>query len=303
MLLSVVLGNQSLIKNEWEIVEDNYGNSIITNSSIRQKIRLGKNVEKKLDVAYSSSYAKAYNIGTNTFVSNNYSNMNLSLMNFWTNDEEDLKLHSDDNIMFITLSNRNYKLLGYDNYGNEIVQTYKKNNEYQGCAFTFKYFNCKLFKVFAKDFTMNKFVEIIVGIDEEGKVYTTKTVVEDKNTIFRLSNTFKNLTKNKKSIHFKMSTESGRLLTKAYITDADSKDVALELTKDVKGAEIVVLEGVDGNLTENDIRNIENIIHNNTRALTLIGTDVPRDFCRNYKILYLFKYDDTTGVLRCLKSN
>ena len=106
MLFSVVLGNQNLIENEWKIVEDNYNNSIITNESIRQKIRTGKNVEKKLDPAYSSASVKAYDIASNTFVSNNYSNMNLTLMNFWSDDEEKLNLHSDDHIMFITLSNR-----------------------------------------------------------------------------------------------------------------------------------------------------------------------------------------------------
>ena len=303
MLFSVILGNQGLITNDWELIEDKYKNTLITNNSIKQKIRLGKNVEKKLELAYSSANTKAYYLGTSTFISNNYSNMNLSLMNFWSQNEEDLELHSDDHIAFITLSNRNYKLLAYDNLGNEIVQTYKKINEYQGCAFTFKYFGCKLFKIYAKDLNLNKYVEILISVDDEGKIQVTKDVVEEKNLVFKLNTTFKNLVRNKRVIHFKMSTESGKLLTKAYITDKDSEAVARELTKDINGAEIVVIEGDSQKLTDNDIKNINSIIHSNTRAVTLIGTDLPRDFCKNFRILYLFKYFDDNGVLRCIKSN
>ena len=290
MLFSTIIGNKNLVSNEWKIVEDRYGNSIITNPNIKQNIRIGKNVSKDLDMVYDRDNNVAYNIGTNTFISNNYSNMKLSLMNFWSSDEEVMKLHTDDHIMFLTLDNRNYRLIGYSNCGNEIVQTYKNNGIYQGCAFIFKSFDDSVFKLRVEDLKLREVVELVVGIDEDGYVFVAR-------------NTVRNNRPNNRFVHFKISTDSGKVMTKAYITDADSKETALELTKDVKGAEIVVLEGNGDRLTNNDVRNIENIIHDNTRAITLIGTDVPKDFCKKYKILYLFKYFDDNGELRCLRSN
>lgn len=291
MLFSTIIGNRDLVANEWTVVEDRYENSIITNPNIKQNIRIGKNVSKNLDLVYRKDNVVAYNMGTSTFISNNYSNMKLSLMNFWSSDEEVMKLHTDDHIMFITLDNKNYRLIGYNNCGNEIVQTYKSNGVYQGCAFVFKSFDDSLFKLRVEDLKLRETVELVVGIDEDGYVFVTRNTVRNQR---RPMNKF---------VHFKISTESGKVMTKAYITDADSKQTALDLTKDIKGAEIVVLEGDGERLTPNDVRNIENIIHDNTRAITLIGTDVPRDFCSKYKILYLFKYFDDNGVLRCLRSN
>ena len=42
---------------------------------------------------------------------------------------------------------------------------------------------------------------------------------------------------------------------------------------------------------------------NRIKAITAVGVDVPYDFCKEYSILYLFKYDIETNKLTCLKSN
>ena len=42
---------------------------------------------------------------------------------------------------------------------------------------------------------------------------------------------------------------------------------------------------------------------NRIKAITAVGVDVPYDFCKEYSILYLFKYDIETHKLTCLKSN
>ena len=81
MLYSVILGNleNSEINNNWTLANDDYNNTFITNVSIRQKIRLGKNVEKKLnEIKNNSQNTAIYKIAKNTFLSNNNKNMNLS---------------------------------------------------------------------------------------------------------------------------------------------------------------------------------------------------------------------------------
>lgn len=301
MLLSIVLGNQNEIKNDWELVEDRYGNSIIGNSYLKQKIRLGKNVEKKLDKVYSSSNAVAYDIADNTFISNNQSNMNLALIKYWNKDQELIDQFTHDNILYITFSNKSYKLISYDNLGNEIVQTYKKIGEYQGCAFTFKYFGCNLFRLYAKDLVMNKFVEIVISIDENGKVSVVKNVIEDRDILNKVRNEAKAL--NRRFVHFKVSTESGKLLTNTYITTKEHEELVDEITDDITNVNIIVVENVDGKLVTEFGDDISELLRPNSRAITTVGVDLPKDFCKNYKILYLFDYDVETAKLTCIRSN
>ena len=304
MLFSVILGEQNGIDNNWEVIEDNYGNTIIANNSIRQKIRLGKKVDKKFEKVYSDGEANSYNIAENTFISNNYSNMNLSLMNFWHEDKEIQEQHNDDQICFITFTNNKYKMISYDNFSNEIVQTYRKINEYQGCAFTFNYLGCKLFRIYAKNLVINKFVDILISVDENGKIVIDETVVEDKEQLNSLRSQFKSL--NKRINHFRITAESGKLLTKAYITDTAHKDFTLELLTDVPNADVIILEtSKPGELSDSDKEVVDFVLekNKNLRAITVVGTELPRDFCKEYKLLYLFKYDTTINQVVCLKSN
>ena len=168
MLLSIILGDQnSSVTNDWSLTTDEYGNTFISNESIRQKIRLGKKVEEKLETLFSSSNMKGYNITENTFLSNNNKNMNLSLMNFWSNDKEVLENHKDDNVIYITFLNKNYKMISYDTCGFKVIQTYRKKDEYQGLAISFKDLGVCVFSMYAKDLVMNRFVKITINSNSQ----------------------------------------------------------------------------------------------------------------------------------------
>jgi hypothetical protein len=48
---------------------------------------------------------------------------------------------------------------------------------------------------------------------------------------------------------------------------------------------------------------VESIVDRKIRAITTIGCTLPKDFCKKYKILYLFSYDPKTNESVCIKSN
>ena len=78
MLLSILVGGvETDVTNEWGLTTDSYGNTFMSNESIRQRIRLGKKVDTKFDKVYSSSNASCYDFAKNTFLSNNNKNVKL----------------------------------------------------------------------------------------------------------------------------------------------------------------------------------------------------------------------------------
>ena len=101
-------------------------------------------------------------------------------------------------------------IISYDNMDNEIVQTYRKAKHYQGCAITFKYFDCNLFSMYCMNKKIDKFVELRVCIYENGKVYVRETDVIDKNVLNGLKKQYNRMTNGR---HFKITAESGKLLT------------------------------------------------------------------------------------------
>ena len=327
MLYSVIIGNQSKIFNNWEIKNDDYNHPLICNDSIRQRIRLGKNVPKNLELDYScanvkafkieeeteedSSYANAvaYKISGKNFISNNNKNMNLTLLNFYSKDEEVMETHVNDNIVYITLVNENYTLVDYLSEV-DIAQTYRKTGQYQGCVLTFKEKpeDGTIAVLYCKDLKKNRFVSIVVSFTDKGRLVVEKQGI-DKNYLKTLRGLYKKLQEKKRQEQFRIQVPDGKLLTSLYITGSgEAYNTMYERTKDDKHAVVIQLD--QSKLDENYLEDhkvkkflTEQITEKRIRAVTFYGVKLPWSFCKDFNIMYLFEYDAENDRLNCVKSN
>lgn len=304
MLYSVILGNlkDSEINNSWTLTNDDYKNTFITNKSIRQKIRLSKNVEKKLDEIKTDSQNTAiYKIARNSFLSNNNKNMNLSLMNFWTSDENIRKEHIDDNVLYVTFLNKDYTLLDYITYRNEVIQTYRQKDIYQGLAISFKDTKEYKFSMYAYDKRNKKYVDIGIYFDDNGKLIVKENI----------DTTFAGKMKNSKKLrHFRIDVNE--FPTNTFIVDKKYEEIMKEKISNIPNFNIITLEDGIKDLNDNNSDEFKNSLHelftesivnNRVRAITTVGVKLPKTFCRTYNILYLFDYDIKNEILKCIKSN
>lgn len=332
MLFSVIIGNQQKVANDWEVRKDEFEQSYIHNDSIRQRIRLGKNVPKHLTVDYScanvaafkfedepeealdATYAdvRAYKIANKTFISNNNKNMNLALINFYSKDKAVMEAHKEDHIMFVTMVNDNYELVDYFAYeGVDIIQTYRKKGLYQGCVVSFKEApeEGDLLRLYVKDKVKNRFVSIDISMTDKNRILVHKEgIVKDYlKTIRRI---YKTLESKKKQEQFKIRVPEGKLLTRVYITTYSHEAELADILKD-KGIKNFVIISIDQDkltkdyLKVDEIRNTLNaeIRDERIRAVTTYNIDMPWSFCKDFNIMYLFSYDGKKDLLTCLKSN
>jgi len=308
MLLSMILGDQNTgITNEWNMVTDSYGNAFISNESIRQRIRLGKNVKKVLDKVYENNGVVGYNMANTTFLSNNNKNMNLSLMNFWSKDPEVKANHKDDNVLYITFLNKDYKMIEYST-GYEVIQTYRKKDEYQGLAVVFKDCQNIIFKMKALKLETNEFVEIIVSGDENFIISSQCSTITDKRLINILKGKMKKL--GNRVNHFVMDVD--RFPTNTFIIDDKYAEQMESLLSTIPNAHIISLIGGSAAFAEERTEDEKaainalmqsQIVDERVRAVTTIGVKLPKTFCRTYNILYLFNYDIENNRITCVKSN
>jgi len=316
MLLSCVLGDQSKVSNDWSIVENDYGDKLISNESIKQKIRLGKNVASKCEKVYSSAATAGYDIASNIILTNNNKNMNLNILNFWSKDKEERKKHVDSNICYVTLVSNNYQLLNYET-DEVIAQTYRyKGNDdqaaVQGCAIRFDKPGVTLIKIGVFDKVVNRYTTITVDVDDEYKLHVEKNSNLTKEETDVLKDVKKKL--GRRMVHFLISCPEGYLPTSTYIVNGlveGLSDKVAELTDSVKNAQILVLPSGDNSFKANNKEEIqaikdmfnEHIVNERVKAVTLIGVDLPVDICREFKILYQFKFNEDTNLIECIRSN
>lgn len=308
MLVSMILNNHdNSINNEWKLSTDAYNNTFIANESIRQRIRLGKNVKKTLEKVCEAEHVAAYKLPESTFLSNNNKNMNLSLMNFWSQDHEVKANHLDDNILYITFMNKDYKMIEYST-GYEVLQTYRKKGEYQGLAIVFKTAEGRIFTMKAQDLRDKTFVEITVDVDSEGNMTANYTTIEDKHEIGNLVNKLKKF--GPRVPHFVMDVD--KLPTNTFIIDDGYADAVKDLLNDIPNAQVISLiggsEAFSEDRTDEEKKSVDelmkkHIVDERVRAITTIGVRLPKTFCRTYNILYLFNYDMETNRITCVRSN
>ena len=115
-------------------------------------------------------------------------------------------------------------------------------------------------------------------------------------------------------VHFLSSCPEGYLPTSTYIVNGlveGLSDKVAELTDSVKNAQILVLPSGDNSFKTNNKEEIqaikdmfnEHIVNERVKAVTLIGVDLPVDICREFKILYQFKFNEDTNLIECIRSN
>lgn len=318
MLYSVVLGNQKTISNDWAITEDTFGNSFIENEAIHQRVKFGKNVKIGLETEYSAAYVKCYKLPERTMCRNNNKTMALTLLNYWSKDKEEMKTYQSDQLLFVTLNNENYKLLDYytscedvsESYCS-IIQTYRKKDAYQGCALRFRDASDLYFEIWAKDLKQNRFVIITITVDQNGMLRVKKTSDIDKEVCGK----FKKLTKKyeNRNNHFKVEFNHDgvdQFISKAFIVSKKYYDETLEKLSGVKGTRIIIMETrhFDNNLSKTEKEKIHDalekvLVDEGIRVVTIKGLKVSPTFCKDYKIMYLFSFDEETDEFSCIKSN
>ena len=82
----------------------------------------------------------------------------------------------------------------------------------------FAYTSLILFSMYCMNKKIDKFVELRVCIYENGKVYVRETDVIDKNVLNSLKKQYNKMTNGR---HFKITAESGKLLTSTYVIIID----------------------------------------------------------------------------------
>lgn len=313
MLLSTIIGNTEKIKNNWGIIKDDYDSFFIENPDIRQRIRLGKGVEEKLEQKFSSSNMAGYEIPENILFSNSNKTMNMTILGFRTKDDEEKANHVDSNVIYVTLGSANYKLISYKLSEGRIVQTYRRKDLFQGCAIIFDGSDKDIIKMEVKDLKQNRFVEITVHVDENLHVVVNKKDISDKKELKAVRATYKKT--EKRMVHFVISSITGHFPTCTFIVNGTNEELVenvKEATKGIKNAALIILPAGDytfeGELTEEEREAVdgmlqETILDAHIRAITTVGVKLPKDFCKQYRILYLFDLDPDTGKIRCLKSN
>lgn len=307
MLYSVVLGDQNHIANEWDFTTDDFKNNFFSCKSIYQRLRIQKKDAKEAIVlASSNAFSKVYYLPQ--FISFQLSNKNLTptLLNWWNNDEEIRNNHVDEEIAYITLNNKNYKLVSYcASLGVNIIGTYRKKDAYQGCVLKFQPDaetddHVKI-SINAFDYKANRFVILDVSL-YNGKVEINKIDHDDipEDVIRDLYKIHKKSLK--KMNHFKIDVPLGTLLTRTYITTPEKEGLTKELTKDYKGADIIV---VPDEFSEEELLTYikEKIAGKGIRAVTTVGVRLPYDVIKDLKLSYIFDYDEKFQCILSVKSN
>ena len=302
MLYSVILRDSDL-NNDWTLSKDNYGNEFFANESIHQRIRLGKNVEPTLKEVKVDGNYKSYQIPSSMFFSNNNKNMNLNIVNFWTKNAAEKKSHVDQDIMYVTVSTKNFKMLEYSVADRiNIIQTYHMVNTYVGCALTVTGDNDSVITIKGFDTETKRFCIYTLGITN-GEVVTKETNIVPRDEVKKLASLNKKYSNF--SLGFKMITNPGKLLTKTYIINEKDFSKIQEITANIKDAVIISISDPDvKSFSDEDKEELKKIIlDNNIRAVTTCNVNLPKTFCKDFKILYMFNYDIERNNLTCTRSN
>ena len=333
MLANIIFGDHACVSHEWTVVSDKYGNAFLTNESIGQKIRLGQKVEPKLEKCESQNRVVTYNIPENIFISNNNKNMNVSIFNYWDKDkdnsekntteekkieatdnesEEEVEERRDDDILYITLMNANYKLLSYQT-NCPIVQTYKKRDVFNGLAIVVDknvehYNSHNIFTMNVRDLKNKNFVTIAVDVSKHGKVNTFVYPIEDRNVVKTCKELYKKL--GEKTMSFTINC--GKFPTATFIVDKNKVEELKAKLVDYDIPNINFIEVDKDAFSEKKTNEekkklnkliVEKIVNARVRAVTTVGVRTPFEFCKQYKVLYLFSHDLDKDITKCLKSN
>ena len=306
MLYSILIGGNTSATNDWILTNDNYDNTFISNTSIRQRIKLGKNVKKTLSDCHSFhevdedsvtpvySYTE-YKLPERIFISNNNKNMNLNLLNFFSTEKDVMDNHVDDDIAYITLS-PDLIVVRYENFSNKIVQTYH-GKDYKGIAVKFSSeINLCIMSITVKDVNTNTFKNISVFINNEHNLEVSITPI----TCEAYLKDINEMKINPKGTYFVLDLKE-EMPTYTYITNTKCEEYLLEALN-MRGVEKynIITIGRDG-FRDKDLFKGE-LVDQRIRAVTSVGVKLNPSFLKENNILYVFNYDIRNDEIKCIKS-
>ena len=323
MLGTIKIGAPEVSSN-WEVEKDSYGVSFLKNNTIRQRIRIGKNVKNTLEPIVEEDEASTYNIGKNSFISNSYANMSLTLLNFYSEDEDVKQQHVDDDIIFVVVDSNKYQLLEYNvPFTNEIVSTFKdKETHHYGCAIvTNNTDNESLITMKMYDIENHQYECIDVKLEKDNMVCYITGCSEEETS--KLSSIKARLKKRVKT--FMLTNKTGKLMTKAYLYYSEDEDYICEngmklstfVSETMSNAlfintkDIEDIEGISKALKTAKVRCVTIVDgdydgkRNRISLKTSSGAiDIPAyQFAMDTFQSYVFRLNSFTGIVTCIKSN
>lgn len=311
-LYNVIIGDQTLVSNNWVKMTDEYDNTFITNVSIRQRIRVGKKVAVGEDIVEklsSASNMAVYKLPDNTLLSNSNTTMNLTLMN----ESKKQKKKEPMDVVYVTLNNKNYVLLWYDDNGNNIIQTYRSNTNFQGAVVELTNTNDEtrnVINLYTYNVYTYRYENITVSVNGDSVKVTKEDLKGD--DLKKARNIYRdNKSKTKKLVHFKIKLAPNIIPSSTFIVDSTNNElveIAKKIAEDNKNINILMVPGNDifTNGTDDEKAAVskmfeECLLSKNIRCVVTFGITLSREFYKNYKVLYAFAY--TNSEFKCIRSN
>ena len=326
----------------WEAREDDFGHESIYNERINQRINVMRSVRANTFHRVGDHYT--YQLADHAKIINSYSNMNLSLASLTNNDSEEE--HAGEHLLYFVYDSSMYRLLEYEMFNQDlkdpcvsIIHTFRKKDDYCGCAILFNVEKAKKQNHIRDDETYLTFPIISVSMEKTQEILNSETgELEEHVGVIRTTIAYcneketndeyiglypsenldemniihaSNIIDNPPNRKFMLSSVYGRGVTLAYlINKADYEEVKDRFS----GINNVIIIGVDpaalkapsgevdeeGNplIVSPELHKImrKNIVEGKVHAVSIVNLHVPKDFCRNYKIWFLFNYNPSTEI-------
>lgn len=290
----------------WSIESDNYGNNYYTKENIRKRIRLAKDLDFQPNLeranppeVFHGGIVNEYNTPVNSRWVNNNKNMNPMLIA--GKDDEQM-------IVYLTVMAEDYRVIDFTTR-HRILQTYRKKDEYQGCAIVLNKSDlCKnekdtdneIFRLVVRNKTTERFEVIRLKFKNDKIEICDSEDISDYKPA-RLYAVEKKFTE---GVLFRVRVKKNDFLTNTYFVSPDKEEETKELVSGIKNANVVIL-------TDEMLNNMEilravlrdELESKNIRAFTTNGVRIPNELAKEFKQLYIFDYDSEKGYLKCVKSN
>ena len=318
MINTLFISDKDFDNNEFTLGTGKYNDSYFENPAIFQKVRLGKNVDGKLNSIYSSTFmsnagdefafVKSYEVTSPCMISNSYNNMNITLMNFFSKNKKVMKNHMDDNLIYITVDTDKYNIVSYFTPF-EIIGTHRNRKSedknvrnYAGCAVKYSFKNdrefddIKVMTINLQDKKSKSFVRYVIYISINGDIEIEENVDTQKS----IAKNFKGRSKN-----FQIKFNDNKVVTKLIITDEENKDTLETLLG--KNVDKFTIFTFSKDYPDDEKDALKKLIEEKRyKAVTEYGVRLSPEYRRECKILYLFELsykDETNFSVKCVKGN
>lgn len=316
MLYDVSIGKPKN-KHNWEIFKDKYGSTFVSSKALKQRIRLGGGVDEicnpvvsnKITSVWADSYIEGYELSDYIKFSNSNRNMNLTAIRLNERNDSD---KVDYHICYVSFNPAEYELIDYSlapQSGVNIVQTFRSFDDYQGCAIQYTSLYSALIKMTLRDIKCNTYRDVMIGADEKNEIKVVIRPLEEVE-LLNARETSKRLRKNGsvKTKHFGITFAKRFIPTiGVFINAGEGDDKLLSLRNNAvcdKDAVVIVLDNEKSLFNIDDSIDkiiVDELVDKKIKAITIIDLQLPPDFCKKYKIDYVFDYNLTTFKTKCIR--